>query len=439
MRPAFLLASGAAMVLLCTSPGRALSFETTCESAKLRAAARYSHCLIRASDVNAGEAEPSEDAIARCDERFDRAFEQAEADGACRTPGGASTLREPIEAQVRVTTRNLATTPNCTTSSETNTAVCALDKTTSALDLAALVEELSGFGVTDDTMFWIQAWGGDGSAGNTSEGGRGGQGGYAQTTTTLGLLQAAFGTTELYYYLGRNGTVGANAGGDGGTATLVTVNDLASDDVNLEDTLLIAAGGGGGGGGRDADACAGLHIIRGAPGGAGAAAFFVAGLGQDFTIVVGSHGGSAASPVDREVIANSGEGGQITIGGAANGGSSEPGGGPTAPLGGPGGNHEDPQIGFANQSGTDVTGGGQGSDGGNDAGGGGGGGGYSGGGGDRGLIDTDCVSGGGGGGSSFVREVPDSPSCAAAPRTRPPNPNGLEGFVQITFDLGACE
>jgi hypothetical protein len=76
MRPAFLLASGAAMVLLCTSPGRALSFETTCESAKLRAAARYSHCLIRASDVNAGEAEPSEDAIARCDERFDRAFEQ---------------------------------------------------------------------------------------------------------------------------------------------------------------------------------------------------------------------------------------------------------------------------------------------------------------------------------------------------------------------------
>ena len=49
------------------------------------------------------------------------------------------------------------------------------------------------------------------------------------------------------------------------------------------------------------------------------------------------------------------------------------------------------------------------------------------------------ASGGGGGGSSFARDVPKSPTCSVAPTPRPGNPNGGEGFVQITFDLGACE
>jgi hypothetical protein len=44
----------------------------------------------------------------------------------------------------------------------------------------------------------------------------------------------------------------------------------------------------------------------------------------------------------------------------------------------------------------------------------------------------------GGGDSSLVKIVPGSPTCSAAPTTRPGNPNGIEGFVQITFDLGAC-
>jgi hypothetical protein len=38
-----------------------------------------------------------------------------------------------------------------------------------------------------------------------------------------------------------------------------------------------------------------------------------------------------------------------------------------------------------------------------------------------------------------VNAIPDSPTCSAAPTSRPDNPNGIEGFVQITFDLGACE
>ena len=46
------------------------------------------------------------------------------------------------------------------------TASCQLDKGTSAVDLAALVDSCPIFGVTDDTTFWIQAWAGDGGDGN---------------------------------------------------------------------------------------------------------------------------------------------------------------------------------------------------------------------------------------------------------------------------------
>lgn len=143
-------------------------------------------------------------------------------------------------------------------------------------------------------------------------------------------------------------------------------------------------------------------------------------------------------------VNNSGQGGLVDSGGSGNtaaGSNAEAGGRPIAPLGARGGNHHTPQIGFANASGTRVTGGGgQGSDGGNGAGGGGGGGGYTGGGGgNRGVIATECVSGGGGGGSSFTRSLPDLPTCTAVPRSGQDNPNGGEGFVQITFDLGLCD
>jgi hypothetical protein len=181
--------------------------------------------------------------------------------------------------------------------------------------------------------------------------------------------------------------------------------------------------------------------IQGAGGGAGAVAFSgsasspVIASGQNGLLIEFDH------PNGPQIIDNSGKGGTASGGGAGNGGSSEPGDGPTAPLGGRGGNHLSPQVGFVNASGTQVTGGGgRGSDGGNLAGGGGGGGGYtSGGGGNRGVSSTKCVSGGGGGGSSFVNPTPNSPTCSAAPTTRPGNPNGGQGFVQITFDLGACE
>jgi hypothetical protein len=445
---------GAAASALLWTHSAALSSETlasrppeeACEARKLIAAAHYFRCLTRA--LVRGH-ELSDDGVAECDARFDHAFDVAEDSGACRTPGGASTLREPIEAQVLATADNLATTADCTIVDDDGIAVCQLDKDTSAVDLAALVDDLSEFGVTDDTIFWIEAWGGNGGDGNVccERGGRGGRGGYAQTTTTLNAYQAAFGTTEMYYYLGLYGTFAADAGGDGGTATLATANDLAEENVDIAETLVIAGGGGGGGAGRGKSVCPdalGFSIpINGGNGGSGASVF-VSGEAPT-AINRGIDGGSARVPgVSDSRVNNSGQGGLVDSGGSGNiaaGSNAAPGGQPTAPLGGRGGNHDNPQIGFANTSGTLVTrGGGQGSDGGNGAGGGGGGGGYTGGGGgNRGARVTECVSGGGGGGSSFTRSLPDSPTCTATPTSRPDNPNGGEGFVQITFDLGACD
>ena len=440
MRPSLFVTSNALMALLWASTAEALSFETACENAKLSAAARYHQCLTRAyKRANPHGDEPSEEAIARCDERFDRGFERAEASGACRTPGGSSTLREPLKAGVQQLVDNLMAGTGCADLSIVpgDVATCSVNKTISAIDLAALVDQLSDFGVTDDTTFWIQAWGGNGSNGNVccNFGGRGGTGGYAQVTTSLNALRSWYRTTELYYYLGLNGTFGGSAGGDGGTSTLVTINDLTQGGVRLVRTLLIAGGGGGGGAGRGARVCAGQFRIIGSGGGAGGVVF--SGSSPSSVVVRGQDGEVFVGQI---TVDNSGKGGTGGGGGAGNGGGSEPGGDPTAPLGGRGGNHDTLQIGFANASGTEVTGGGRGSDGGNQAGGGGGGGGYTGGGGgNRGVSSTECVSGGGGGGSSYVEPIPNSPRCSAAPTTRPANPNSVEGFVQITFDLGACE
>ena len=112
----------------------------------------------------------------------------------------------------------------------------------------------------------IEAWGGDGGRGASAHGGDGGAGGYAQTTTTVDHLREFFGTSELYYYLGKNGS-GLNGGG-GGTGTLVTVNNLTQDQASFGTTLALAGGGGGGGAGRQASVCKSKQVY-GAAGGAG--------------------------------------------------------------------------------------------------------------------------------------------------------------------------
>ena len=96
MRPSLFVTSGALMALLWVSTAEAFSLETACKDDMLRAASHYHLCLTRAhKKANVLGGAPSEEAIARCDQRFDRAFERAEASGLCRTPGGSSTLREP--------------------------------------------------------------------------------------------------------------------------------------------------------------------------------------------------------------------------------------------------------------------------------------------------------------------------------------------------------
>jgi hypothetical protein len=451
MRLDLILAFGAVAALLITSPADAQlaepgwpsahtlshghSPDISCKNAKLRAADAYTSCLIRVLSERKDQGRDRfKKSIAWCDATFNRAFGLAEAHGDCHTPGGASTIREPIKAQVLRTATHLSNGPTCTTTPG-ETAVCQFDSTTTAVDIATLVSELSGYGVSANTAFWIEAWGGDGSDGNVccDFGGTGGQGGYAQMTTNLTAFNSQFGTTEIYYYLGLNGTYSANAGGDGGTATLLTTNDLFENDASLDDTLLIAGGGGGGGAGRGEEhVCPGTSAgyVFGENAGNGGIVF----PPSSAQIVVGQDG------TNNYGTGRSGQGGQTMAGGTAGFGSSFNGGGPLAPLGGRGGNHDNPSVGFVNASATKVSGvGGQGQDGGYDAGGGGGGGGYTGGGGGvRGFGDS-CVSGAGGGGSSFVRVPANSPTCAAAPKERPSNPSGGAGFVQIVFDLGACE
>ena len=291
--------------------------------------------------------------------------------------------------------------------------------------------------MTKSTTFWIETWGGDGGDGNVccDKGGPGGKGGYAQIITTLDAFETAFsGQQDIYYYLGFNGTSDSNAGGDGCTATTVTVNDLFESDMTLKDTLLLAGGGGGGGAGRGKTVCydsnGGQSYVFGETGGDSGAVIV-----QSVSVIVsgmdGSNGGSGRS----------GYGGQPDQGGAPGFGSDFAGGDPIATMGGVGGMHSNPQVGFVNASTLQVGGaGGQGQgDSEYYAGGGGGGGGYTGGGGGVRAFGETCVSGAGGGGSSYAQALPDSPTCSAVPTEQPSNPAGGEGYIRITFDLGACE
>jgi hypothetical protein len=423
---------------------------TVCENKKLDAAGDYFQCLMDAyRTANARDGAPSDGAIDKCDTHFVRDVEKAEAKGACHTPGNPSVLGDPIKAFARSSALGItAEVGGCTSLTITaDFATCTLGAGGRAVDLAAILDAINNVGgnVDENTILYIEAWGGDGGKGNTNNGSDGGSGGYAQTTTTTGAIAATYGTTELYYFLGHNGTGGQNAGGDGGTATMVTTNDLATDPAAIGDTLLIAGGAGGGGAGRGAVSCDcgefGCAYVYGALGGNGGSA--IAPVSVE-ALAGGTKGG------EREGINLSGSGGvgnAAGTGGGVNGSDhslSSPatvGGNGIAPIGGRGGNHSDPQTGFANSTTGVSNSGGKGGDGADDAGGGGGGGGYGGGGGGAGNTDgvsnNDCITGGGGGGASLA--VASTALCAAAPTSKPGNPSGAQGFAQIVFDLGGCK
>jgi hypothetical protein len=448
-----LLSGSALAVLLGAGPAQALSSETkaglspeqVCLATKLEAATRYHRCLtyaFRKTIVKGGT--PSDERIARCDRRFDDAFDAAEASADCHTPGGATPVRAAIKEQVLSTFVDVAAIGPCTAVYvEADQATCVLSTSASSIDLEAMLDQINTVlnetradppTVDDGTTIWIMAWAGHGGNGADIGGGgnegNGGDYGYAQTTTTVSAIDAAYGVTQLYYYLGRQGSHASESGGDGGTATFVTAVDATTTADLLPETLLVAGGGGGGGAGNS-NGQKGCDLEYGKLGGGGGIAI---SLGTERTI---SGNAGQDFPPSGSYGTNTG------VGGSSGGGSSTPGDFKFAPVGGAGGGtNTNPSVGFYNQSGVLVTAGGGhgGAPGDGPAPGAGGGGGLAGGGGGAEAVDSfnvaNCPSGGGGGGSSLA--IASTESCKIAPGSMPTNPNGNSGFVQIGIDLGGC-
>ena len=417
--------------------------EQRCLASKLEAASQYGRCLIdefRQAVLQGGA--PSDERIARCDRLFDDAFARAEDRAECHTAGGAEPVRADIREQTLATLTNVTETSPCSAVNiDLDHVDCLLSTSASSIDLEAMLDQvntkLSTSGanppmVNDGTVISIQAWGGHGGNaaqfGTTDPAGDGGDYGYAQTTTTVGDIDLAFGVTQLYYYLGRQGRNAAASGGDGGTATFVATVDATTTADVLPYTLLIAGGGGGGGVGNDSGN-AGCEYELGYTGGAGGVAISLDAEAR------ASGTRSKHAPPSGSYGTDSG------VGGFAGGGSSSQGASKFAPIGGAGGGSDNtnPSLGFLNQSGVLVTAGGGhgGAPGDGPAPGGGGGGGYAaGGGGAEATSDTDCYAGSGGGGSSLA--IASTANCAVAPGSIPSNPNGNSGFVQIRLHLSGC-
>jgi hypothetical protein len=322
---------------------------------------------------------------------------------------------------------------------------CLLSSSTCGVNLDLLVQTLSSqnYPVTTTTPMWIGAWGGGG--GHSSKGGFGSAGGYAQTTTSVADYTTQFGSSMLFYFIGQDGaSVSYTCGGAGGSATIVTSQDLSlTPSQNPSGNyVLLVAGASGGGGGKDTGGFCNNYLAAGDGGRGGVA---IASLG------VGAEGPGADSD---EADCGSPQGGYDGNGGAGcetATGDTHPGngqGGGFGGLGAPGGNGADctvtntaptqflnVSLAFSFSAGSGGTGGGGTSS--CDSGGGGGGGGFSGGGGGgHGNASEQNPSVGGGGGSSFARAA--TQVSAIAPTSEPtedcPN-NSAVGCVQITFDL----
>jgi hypothetical protein len=416
-----------------------ISKETKCKDSKLRAAGKYFECLFNAyAQPRSSNPDHLAQAISSCGRRFGGAFQRAEKGGACRTVGGAATFSGLIKEQVGETADTVAAGAGCQDLKITpgETAVCTLASSTSAIDLEAIISQIQGQGenVDDNTVFWIEAWAGDGGPGHSSDGGSAGVGGYAQTTATVNGYQAFFGTTDLYYYFGINGIYSSHSGGDGGTATIISSTDLSGSPPPATPLIALLAGGGGGGGAGNSDPCGIMSSILG--GGAGAIAI---ANSTNPMFIAGDRGDERRNT---NVSGHGGGGDFAATGGKNGGGTSTDGDSGLAPLGGQGGYNSPPQTGFVNQVTSMTLAGGKGGSTGDEAGGGGGGGGWgAGGGGQEGTIGSNCVSGGGGGGGSYaVGFQGATASCSAAPTQMPTNPNGSVGFARITFDLsGTCK
>jgi hypothetical protein len=135
------------------------------------------------------------------------------------------------------------------TSDDGTIITCVLDSSTCGVDLSDVIGQVAG-SVTENMVMWIQVGGANGGDGIGPYTGSQGEGGYAQTTTTVSDLAASNnGSTEIFYFLGTvGGNSGDHCGGSGGIATIVTFEDLTlnpSEDPSSAQIILDAGGGGG--------------------------------------------------------------------------------------------------------------------------------------------------------------------------------------------------
>ena len=330
-----------------------------------------------------------------------------------------------------------------TTESDGSYVTCRLWNQLCVVDLKDVITQV-GKGVSDSTIMWIEAWGGNG--GDNDGGSDGGAGGYAVTTTTVTDLSLKnSGSTVFHFFVGANGQQGGDhCGSPGGAATLFTTEDLtlnpnSNPTQSAPPFILIAGGGGGGCGGNQSLGC-----VRGGctqDGGAGGVA-----IGVEEMIVTGT-GESLVDGDDCEFGPTGCGGNQDGMGGGgprfvnvAGGDNSTSGTSGYGGLGGHGGSGQNcANNGFSTgfiSAFLEFTSG-QGGVGGSatsmcDSGGAGGGGGYGGAGGGSHGNDIVNATPGGGGGSLAIKSTKFSET---APTMRQPNPCGDEGCVTINFLL----
>lgn len=308
-------------------------------------------------------------------------------------------------------------------SNEPNLVACPLDASCFSVDIVENVLDraaLVNLTITDHTTMWIRACGGNGGSGDDSgvtKGGKSGQGGFAQTITTVSEYQSTFGTSDMYYYLGEVGKHGSG-GGSGGASTIVSDKVPEQSDPWILDNLVVLAGGGGGGG-------EGTGIHEGGNGGAGGLACSD-NVGESATGVGlnnGERGGLGGGGTDCNQ--------NIACGGGGGSGSADPGnqgfggesGGASMSSGPKGWINETPDIGDDGMGGFTK--------GCLDEGSGGGGGGFGGGGGGGSSDNANkCFGGGGGGSYASASTTTDS----VAPSSNICGANA-DGELVITFNL----
>ena len=325
---------------------------------------------------------------------------------------------------------------------------CVVSDTTCAVNLENVISQVKArnINVSDSSILWMGAWGGDGGSA-AENGGPNTNGGYAQSTSSVLDIKNRNNeqSSIIYYFLGApGGNAPGHCGGGGGASTIVTFEDLTlnpSSNPTQSLVQMIAGGGGGSSGGT----IKGCSTPRGTEGGNGGVA--IAGTGSNVS--------NAGDGCNNENNCASGSCSSnlctfIAEGGGTNGDSSgtraccvnkqtRPTDG-TSGLGGLGGKGgkgtKCTAVGgrsFRNANFLSFTAGSGGDGGGGDnactSGGGGGGGGY-GGGGAGGLGNNDHESQSGGGGGSF--SVMSTQSTSIAPSSRPQNPCGTSGCLTIS-------